>query len=554
MVSRQTGHPRRRLPRVATRGVSGPSPLPASFRARRGSRPALEGDDVVVIGSGFGGAMVAQALVDAGRQVLMLERGGWVARGRSAWAPQGTLELTPHQVELAHRAAGGGRVRVTSCVGGGSVFYGAVSLRYRERDFEPEPALGGGPGAAWPFGYDALEPAYTAAERVLDVAGEAHGDPCAPWRSAPYPQALPALSAVSQRLAGAAAELGLSPFRLPLAINHRQPGPRSPCLQCRRCDTFACAVGAKNDLATAVLPRLLGRGLTLRPHTSVLRLEAARGRVRSLLVRDERTGRVSRLRVGRVFLAAGALGSAQLLLASGLDALSPARAVLGRYLTRHCSAIVMGVFPQRPDREQRFHKELGLHDLYFGSAERAAPTGPVGSIQQVATPPLALLAREMPGVLRPLAPALRQHLTGLLVMAEDQPRAENRLRVERTANGEPRAIVAHRHTPRDLAARDTLITVAKRVLHRAGAAYCYVHPIDTFSHALGTTRMGHDARACVLDPTGRFRGLKNLWVADGSALPRAAAVNPSLTIAANALRTAAHALDLDVPEHALLAA
>ena len=213
----------------------------------------------------------------------------------------------------------------------------------------------------------------------------------------------------------------------------------------------------------------------------------------------------------------------------------------------------MGLFPRSLGSEERFHKELAIHDLYHGGTRSDAPPGPLGSLQQVATPPLGLLQRELPAALTPAAGPLRDRLTGLLVMAEDQPRAHNRARAERAPDGSPRLVVEHRHSSRDMAARRRLVAVAKRVLHRAGAAYCYVHPIATFSHALGTVRMGPDPRFSPLDGNGGYRGIDNLFVVDGSALPRAGAVNPSLTIAAHGLRAGAGALGLQ-DDRGLLAA
>jgi choline dehydrogenase-like flavoprotein len=133
-------------------------------------------------------------------------------------------------------------------------------------------------------------------------------------------------------------------------------------------------------------------------------------------------------------------------------------------------------------------------------------------------------------------------MTGLLAMAEDQPRAENRVTLDHAVRdrfGMPRALVLHDYSRRDLAARAALVETAVRILRRAGAVAHYVHRIGTFSHAVGTVRMGIDPAAAPLDHDGRFRGLDNLFVADGSALPTAAAVNPALTIGANALRVGA---------------
>ena len=141
-----------------------------------------------------------------------------------------------------------------------------------------------------------------------------------------------------------------------------------------------------------------------------------------------------------------------------------------------------------------------------------------------------------------LDPCLRR-CTGLLAIAEDEPRRENRVEVHRTRSdryGIARAIITHRYTRRDLAAGKYLAGVARAVLWAAGARVVPTYLVRTLSHAVGTLRMGPDPRTAPLDRWCRFRGIHNLWVADGSFMPRSAGVNPSLTIAANALRVAEH--------------
>jgi choline dehydrogenase-like flavoprotein len=100
-------------------------------------------------------------------------------------------------------------------------------------------------------------------------------------------------------------------------------------------------------------------------------------------------------------------------------------------------------------------------------------------------------------------------------------------------------VISHRYSRRDDAASRVLLRAGRNVLRRAGALACYQHQIRTFSHAVGTVRMGRDPRTSALDQYGRFRGIDNLYVVDGSFMPRSGGVNPSLTIAANALRSAA---------------
>ena len=491
----------------------------------------------MVIGSGFGGCMAALELVAAGWRVLMLERGGWVERGPQNWLADGAFTLTPHYAaDSAYRVLQGRRwaeQRLCTNVGGPSVFYGGASFRFRARDFDPVPEIVGETGAAWPVGYGALEPFYAEAERLLAVAGAAGEDPTEPPRSTPYPHPPARLAAASRMIAEAARSLGLHPFRIPLAIS------RDGCRACTTCDAFACAVSAKNDLATRILPGLLAERMELRANTLAVRLVAKGERIAAVECADRLSGERFTVRAGTVVLAAGALATPHLLLASGLERINPAGRVVGRYLMRHCNAMTYGIFPRRPNPAGEHHKQIAIHDFYWGDDAPGAPRGKLGNLQQVMTPPAGLLAHVLPGpVADALAPAVT-HLTGLLAVAEDQPRAENRVRVDpsaRDAYGLPKMVVEHRYTPRDLAARRALVRRAKQILRRAGAWGTVTWKVSTFSHAVGTVRMGTDERTSALDEGCRFRGMENLYVTDGSVFPTSAGVNPSLTIAANALR------------------
>jgi choline dehydrogenase-like flavoprotein len=216
--------------------------------------------------------------------------------------------------------------------------------------------------------------------------------------------------------------------------------------------------------------------------------------------------------------------------------------VVGRYLMRHLNRIVFGAFPQPPAPDGQFHKQIGIHDLYFGDPDTREPRGKLGGIQQLATPPASLVRSQLAGPLGAMGARLVGHLTGLLTIAEDQPQFDNRIVLDTNRSdrlGLPRLAVSHRYSPRDRAAGAALDRAARAVLRGAGAWAFYQHRIRTFSHAVGTVRMGCDPRTSALDGYGRFRGIDNLFVLDGSFMPRSGGVNPSLTIAANALRAAA---------------
>jgi choline dehydrogenase-like flavoprotein len=155
------------------------------------------------------------------------------------------------------------------------------------------------------------------------------------------------------------------------------------------------------------------------------------------------------------------------------------------------------------------------------------------------TPPVSLVRAQIPRIVGPLAARLVPHITGFLAIAEDRPQPGNRIRIDaarRDRLGMPVAAITHHYCDRDEYAVDLLAGAGKRILRAAGAVAFYRHRIWTFSHALGTVRMGQDARQAPLDPRGRFRGLANLTITDASALPTSASVNPSLTVSATALR------------------
>ena len=502
--------------------------------------------DAIVIGSGFGGAMAAHALVYQGHRVLMVERGGWVARGPDNWGRLGAAFVSTHfNWETPYRVNAGWRrstIGSVNCVGGQSVFYGGASFRFREADFESNPYIVGDSGAAWPFRYADLEPAYAQVERLLCVAGENHTDLTEPPRSAPFTHALGALAPSSQAIANAATRLGMHPSRIPLAIAFDPQAEQARCIRCGTCDGYACAAEAKHDIATAIIPALIAAGMTLKRNTVCVRVLRNGSRVTGVAYVDRVTGERGTFDGHTVILAAGTLATPHLLLASKLERVNPAIEAVGRYLTRHCNTVVFGLFRRPPNATHVFDKQVAINDLCQGATDNDAPPGPLGGLQQL-TLPAGLVRAALPAVLRGPVGAFLSRASGLLAIAEDQPNRDNGVHIHRSQVdrfGLPRLEVRHRYSERDRTANRALTNHAKAVLREAGAFGTWVYAINTFSHALGTVRMGPDERSAPLDAYGRYRGLDNLFVTDGSALPRSAGLNPSLTIAANALRIGAH--------------
>ncbi len=503
--------------------------------------------EAVVIGSGFGGSTVASKLAAAGIRVLVLERGRWVERDDTAWDSR-AIQIdriykseTPYEVD---ERWGRELTYPDDAVGGRSVFYGAASLRLRREDFIAsdrfDPSEPGPRPPDWPITYEDLEPFYAESDREIGVAGAAGQDPSEPPRSSDYPAAPPPYGSTARIISGSAERLGLKPFPLPLAIQFDGAPGRAKCEMCMTCDLFPCKVCAKNDLSVTLLPKAQAHGATLRERTVVRRIHRSGNRIMEIECVDVASGEEFGITCDVCVVSCGAIASAALLLNSGLDAIEPNGPLVGRYLMRHCSGIVIGVFPFKTNPERRFHKQVAITDFYFGHPTRG-PKGPWGMIQALQTPPPEFVAETAPYP-KPIgwigSKTLPYHAY-LLCMAEDIPQRDNRVEIDadRTDDyGLPLARVFHKYLERDLAARRGLYTEAARILRRAGSLVRVRLPIHTYSHALGTARFGNDPTTAVLDPWCRFFGIDNLFVVDGSFMPSSGGVNPSLTIAANGFR------------------
>ena len=493
--------------------------------------------DAVIVGSGFGGAFTSLALTEAGLRVLLLERGQPVARDDGDWDPRqillGDRYRSPSPVHVRQYGARSySDMWHHETVGGSSVFYGGASLRMRPSDLD-----------RWPFDYDDLEPHYTRAENLLDVYGLAGADPQDPPRSAPYPRQSIDFTAPARRLHDAARSLGYRPFALPMALNFGDES-RPLCVLCNTCDGYPCRIEAKNDLTAMVLNRAQDQGLEIRAGVIASRLLTDGDRVGELEYVDAETGEVCSVAASRFIVAAGALQTPALLLRSGFDGRSPGGYWIGRRLMRHCNAVVTGVFRRQTNPENTFHKQLCLTDFYDDMRDRLGTA--TGTIQDIYTPARQVIEHHAPPGLRRVAGWLSAFMQNLLCIAEDDPRVGNVVTLgEPDGFGVATPRVDHEYSAADYERRDYLVMRARRVLKAAGALRTRLYEIDSFSHGVGTVGMAATPEEGALDPQGRVWGVDNLWVTDGSAFPTSSGVNPSLTIAANALRVAPAIIDAD---------
>lgn len=504
--------------------------------------------DFIIAGSGFGGALSALNLAQKGRSVLVIERGVWPKRDDTCWDEE-ALHLKDHLYRsrvpfyVDQKQGDFDKEWADDTVGGMSTLYGAVSFRMREEDFLGAPQEDTSmrdTSCAWPYGYRELEPFYDRAEEILGIAGIRGKDITEPPKKNDYlHEPVTVLSRPSKKIWDAAKKSGLHPFFLPMAINFSGKYGKEKCISCSTCDHYLCKIEAKNDLAVMVLPPAIEAGAVVLDDTRVTEITTEGKKATGVLTVNQSTGEKSHFTAENVILAGGALSSPHLLLASGIDELTGNKNI-GRHLMRHSNGVVAGIFPTRSNPEKTLQKQVGIADYYHGDPEgREGPEGPWGMIQDVSSIGKGVIKDNSPFGLKNIAAFVSDFLINLLVIAEDMPRFENRVYIdngEKDIYGMPLLKIHHRYTKRDIQVRDILYRKAKKILRKAGALFFYTMPIETFSHALGTCRMGSDPESSVVDPQCRVHGMKNLYVIDGGSMPAGGSVNPSLTIAAMALK------------------
>jgi choline dehydrogenase-like flavoprotein len=485
--------------------------------------------DIVIIGSGMGGATTAYGLAPSGASILILEKGEQLPAGPENRDPRAIFQrghFRPKEFwyDAEGRPFNPGNYYVH---GGNTKFYGAVLIRYRAEDFDGI-AHADGDVPAWPFRYSELAPWYDQAEALFRVRGEAGVDPTEPPRSGgfPYPPVPdePPIAAVRERLRA----IGLHPFSLPLGVDielwlkHGQ----TPW------DAFPDARSGKMDAETcALIPALQNPNVQLESGAEVTRLMMARDGRRIAAVEYRQGVTVKRVTPRYVVLAAGAVRSAALLLASADGGIANRSDLVGRHFMNHNLTAMLAIDP-RLRNDSVYQKTFGINDFYLSDGEGGPPLGNVQLLGKVSGP---ILKSDLTWVPERLLQAMSQRTVDFLIMSEDLPDPRSRVRVE----GE-RIVLEWRRS--NMTAHHGLKRRMRRALREAGFPVILTHLFDrrTPSHQCGTIRIGNDPMAAPLDPIGRAFDHDNLFVTDASVLVTSAAVNPSLTIAAFALRTADH--------------
>ncbi|MEV4433130.1 GMC family oxidoreductase [Streptomyces sp. NPDC049555] len=509
-------------------GIWGPGTPPVV----RDDAAAYEAD-VVVVGSGAGGASTAWALARTGARVLVVERGGFLPREAANWSPQAVFgDGRYRNAEPWHTARGRPFTSAAHYyVGGTTKVYGASLPRMRESDFAAVEHLEG-TSPAWPFGYAELEPFYAEAERLYRVHGRTGHDPTEPARSGPYPHPPVAHAPVIAELDRRLRDQGLHPYPLELGIDLADGGT---CVRCGTCDGFPCRVGAKSDAETRALrPALRSPTVRLLTHTYVSRLRTDPTGRTVTAVEASRNGHPVLITAGTVVVSCGAVNSAALLLRSASGAhpggLANGSGLVGRNLMLHHNSMLMAVDP-RSRNPVVFQKTLAVNDFYRAGAHTPHP---LGNLQLMGKVHPAAMATAHPHVPRRVLAEVADRSVDWWLISEDLPSPDNRVLLG------PGGGIVLDVRPAGARAHRQLVRAGARMMRRAGYPLVLGHRmgIEHTGHQCGTTVAGRDPAASVLDPFCRSHQVHNLFVVDGGFFPSSAAVNPTLTIVAQALRTA----------------
>jgi choline dehydrogenase-like flavoprotein len=457
--------------------------------------------DVVVIGCGAGGGVIAKELGEAGLSVVVLDAGKRFNPATDYTTDQADFELhapsafDPQDPRRDLYTAGGAKgfqYNRVKGVGGSTLHYLAISPRFHESDFRVYTE--DGVAADWPITYADLEPYYSLVEYELGVSGPHRDDanPFDAFRHRPFPTAAHELNRASRTVKRGADKLGLHMVREPLAIPTKDWNGRPACVEAGTCG-FGCRIAAKSSIDVTYVPKAEATGrVQVRAECMAREITVGPdGKARSVAYFDAR-GHEQEIAARAIVLAGNAVETSRLLLLSKSsrfrNGLANSSGLVGKYFMEHVYIATQGVFSDRQD------------------PWRGVPTGG-----------MATVGDQLPDLRNQVAldPIVKDSF-GLPV-----PRLIN----------EPR--------DNDRAMLEAISVRSKDLLLAAGATETWEqHQPGASAHYLGGCRMGSDPRTSVVDAWCRTHDVPNLFLGDGSVFVTGGAVNPALTISALATRTA----------------
>ena len=526
---------------------------------RSGPKLALPKDspvDVVVIGSGAGGAVVAKELGEAGAKVVVLEAGRKFDPHRDYPTHREDFEIAaadPFGSENEGRdvfTTAHGRtfdyVRAKG-VGGSTLRYVAVSPRLHEADFRVWSE--DGVAADWPMTYEDLEPYYSRVEYELGVSGADgdDGNPFGPPRGIPYPTPPHPFNLASRAVKVGADRLGWHMVKEPLAIPSREWGGRPPCIGAGTCEK-GCAIKAKSSMDVTFIPKALSSGnVEIRTECMAREIVVGRdGRARGVVYFDKEGGE-HRIDARIVVVAGNAVETARLLLMSSSslfpDGLANSSGLVGKNFMEHLSIFASGRFAQRTDPWRGNPTGGMIQDLYATDSARGFARGWTTLVSGYRKWPLSV-ARSFPGWGDDHKARVEErfgHTASVASVGEQLPDLRNQVVLDphlKDCFGLPAPLLINDPRQNDRRMIKAISDSLRTLLEASGASEVKVnrHTPGKSAHYMGTCRMGSDPRQSVVGPLGRAHDVPNLFIADGSVFVTGGAVNPALTISALAMR------------------
>ena len=539
--------------------------------------------DAIIVGAGAGGGVVAGLLAEAGKRILLLERGKnltFAEVGRDHLRNQRLAQygfnagpdlegnprvaVTPEGQSIIVNPIEGGYQANAACVGSGTRVYGAQAWRFLPDDFRMASKYGVPPGSSladWPITYEDLAPDYERAEWEMGVSGDEETAGKNRPRHRPYPMPPLPMNLQGRTLRAGAQVLGWDTQRVPLLINSVPYNDRAACVHCQQCVGFACPTDAKNGTQNTMIPRALATGnCTLETEAMAERVDTdAAGRAVGVTYWTKDGERIT-ARSEVVVVSGGAVETARLLLNSKSPAhphgLGNAHDQVGRSLQGHYYAgavgwmpdpIWDGIGPGATTATIDFN-----HDNADEKGERIVGGGMLAD--DFITLPLSFLKGRVPAGVPHWGLAhkewMRRHYTRMLLAmgpVQEIPSPDGRVSVDPDVKdkwGIPVARLSGATHPETVRTYDFMRARGEEWLRACGAEAVHSNPSGVYlsggQHQAGTCRMGHDPQTSVTDLWGRVHGHDNLYVADGSLHVTNGGFNPVLTILALAFRVGGH--------------
>ena len=511
--------------------------------------------NIIIIGTGAGGGTLAYRLAQSNKKILVLERGPFLPREKDNWNTKVVFNSDRyHNKEIWYDKDGNElHPGMSYFVGGNTKVYGAALFRLREKDFEKF-LHKDGISPEWPLKYRDFEPYYVQAEKLYQVHGKSGIDPTEPPRSEEYPY--PAVSHEPRLLEiqEALQAKGLHPYHTPVGIRLNEAQRYlSECIRCNTCDGFPCLVQAKSDAEVSAVRPVMGQdNVTLLTEAKVLRLHTSPSGKEVTGVEVDVQGETRIFSGDIVAIACGAINSSVLLLKSANEkhpnGLANSSGLVGRNFMKHVLGSIIGV--SKKTNPTAFQKTMSINDFYWGEDGYNYPMGQIQTLGKVSKEALEGNAEAY----APLTPEqVATHSIDWWLTVEDLPDPNNRVRVD----GDK---IILEYTENNSESYDRLeqrwIEILKSIecgqeilpncsyFVKGGKTYFTGKlPLDGVGHQVGTCRFGEDPETSVLDLNCRTHDIDNLYVVDGSFFCSSGAVNPTLTIIANALRVGEHLIE-----------